>query len=64
MRLDVIEDAIPLFKVKLEVKAPAPIREVTVVPEETPLAFRAEESYTVFEVERIDGHAMVSLTFG
>jgi len=61
--LDVIEDVIPLFKVKVGVKAPGPIREVTVVPEEAPLAFRAEESYTVFEVERIDGHAMVSLPF-
>jgi len=37
---------------------------VIVVPEETPLAFRAEGSYVVFEVDRIDGHAMVSLTFG
>jgi hypothetical protein len=62
--LDVIEDVIPLFKVKVGVKAPALVREVTVAPEEAPLAFRAEESYTVFELERIDGHAMVSLTFG
>jgi hypothetical protein len=62
--LDVIEDVIPLFKVKVEVKTAASIREVTVVPEEAPLNFRAEEAYTVFEVERIYGHAMVSLTFG
>jgi len=61
--LDVIEDVIPLFKVKVGVKAPAPVREVTMVPEKTSVAFRAEESYTVFEVERINGHAMVSLTF-
>jgi hypothetical protein len=61
--LDVIEDVIPLFKIKVGVKAPAPIRQVTIVPEELSVAFRAEESYTVFEVERIDGHAMVSLIF-
>ncbi len=62
--LEVIEDVIPLFKIKVGVKTPTPVREVTVVPEETPLAFRVEGSYAVFEVERIDGHAMVSLTFG
>ena len=62
--LDVIEDVIPLFEVKVKVKAPAPLRDVKVIPEEAALAFRAEESYTVFEVQRIDGHAMVSLTFG
>jgi hypothetical protein len=62
--LDVIEDVIPLFNVKVGVKAAAPICEVTVVPEEAPLNFRAEEAYTVFKVERIHGHAMISLTFG
>ena len=59
-----IEDVIPLFKVKVGIKAPQLVRDVIVVPEETPLAFRAEGSYVVFEVDRIDGHAMVSLTFG
>ncbi len=62
--LDVIEDVIPLFKIKVAVRAPRPIRSVTLVPEKASLAFRLEESYTVFEVERIAGHAMVSLTFG
>jgi hypothetical protein len=62
--LDVIEDVIPLFKIKVGVKASAPVGKVTVVPEEAALAFRAEESYTIFVVDRIEGHAMVSLTFG
>ena len=61
--LEVIEDVIPLFMVKVEVKAPQPVREVIVVPEEVRLAFGTEEVYVVFEVARIDGHAMVSLTF-
>jgi hypothetical protein len=59
----VIEDVIPLFKVKVGVRAAAPLREVTLVPDEAPVNFRSEEAYTVFEVERIDGHAMISLTF-
>jgi hypothetical protein len=62
--LDVIEDVIPLFKIKVWVRAPLPVREVTMVPEEAPLAFRTENSYVIFEVDRIDGHTMVSLTFG
>jgi Beta-galactosidase trimerisation domain len=61
--LEVIEDVISLFKVKVALKAPASVHKVTVVPEEMPLAFSSEGLYTVFEVERIDGHAMVSLTF-
>jgi hypothetical protein len=61
--LEVIEDVIPLFKVKVWVKAPAPVREVAAVPEEVSLTYRTEEPYAVFELERIDGHAMVSLTF-
>ena len=62
--LDVIEDVIPLFRVKVRVRTPRSVRQVTVVPEAVSIAFRAEETYTVFEVERIDGHAMVCLTFG
>ena len=53
-----------LFKVKVRVRTPRSVRQVTVVPEAVSIAFRAEETYTVFEVERIDGHAMVCLTFG
>ena len=61
--LDVIEDVIPLFKIKVRVKVPGSVREATMVPEQAPLAFRTEGSYVVFEVARIDGHSMVSLTF-
>jgi hypothetical protein len=62
--LDVIEDVIPLFKVNLKVKVPASPREVAIVPEGVPLAFRTEGPYVVFDIDRIDGHALVSLTFG
>jgi hypothetical protein len=61
--LEVVEDVIPLFNVNVEAKVPRPVREVMVVPEEAPLAFRTEGPYVVFQVDRIDGHAMVSLTF-
>jgi hypothetical protein len=37
------------------------VREAVTVPAGTPLTFSMEGSYVSFEVERIDGHAMVSL---
>jgi hypothetical protein len=37
---------------------------VSVVPDGTPFGFRTEGAYTSFEIQRIDGHAMVSLAFG
>lgn len=55
---------IPLFKVKVRVKVPGPLGEVAVVPEGALLPFRMEGPYAAFEVDRIDGHAMVSLAFG
>lgn len=62
--MDVIEDVIPLYKVNVRVKAPGSLREVAVVPEGALLPFRMEGPYAVFELDRIDGHAMVSLAFG
>jgi hypothetical protein len=60
----VIEDVISLFKVKVGVKAAASIREVIMVPEEAPLNIRPKKPSPFSKVERIDGHGMVSLTFG
>ena len=59
--LDVIEYVMPLYEVRVSVKVPRPVREAVAVPAGTPLAFSMEGSYVSFEVERIDGHAMVSL---
>lgn len=61
--MDVIEDVIPLFKVKVRVRVPGSVREVAVVPEAALVPFRTEGPYAVFEVDRIDGHTMASLTF-
>ncbi len=64
VELDVIEDVIPLFKVKTWVKTPRVVREVVAVPEGRSLAYRTEGPYVFFEIERISGHSMVSLAFG
>ncbi|MBV9672675.1 MAG: beta-galactosidase trimerization domain-containing protein [Verrucomicrobia bacterium] len=61
--LDVIEDVIPLFNIKLKVKAPRPVRQVTIVPGEAPVSLQTENPYVVLQIDRIDGHTMVCLTF-
>jgi hypothetical protein len=61
--LDVIEDVIPLFSLKLFVRAPRPVQRATVVPEQKLLTVSYEEPYFFFELPKLDGHSMVSLTF-
>ena len=61
--LDIIEDIVPLFNLNVLVKTPRPVREVHLVPEVTPLTFNQQASYVSFRIPRIDGHAMISLTF-
>jgi hypothetical protein len=61
--LDVIEDVIPLFNVKLFVRTPQEIREAVLVPDGASLTVRHEGPYLIFQVPRIDGHSMVSLAF-
>jgi hypothetical protein len=61
--LDIIEDVVPLFNLNLSVKTPRPVREVLLVPEATPLTFNQQASYVSIAIPRIDGHAMISLTF-
>jgi hypothetical protein len=47
----------------VSVKTPRPVREIHLVPEVAPLTFNKEASYVSFQIPRIDGHAMISLTF-
>jgi hypothetical protein len=61
--LDVIEDLIPLFNVNLRVRIPRVVRETVIVPEGVPLPFSYQDPYLLFQVPRLDGHAMVSLKF-
>ena len=59
--LDVIEDVIPLFNLKLFVRLPRAVREAIIVPDGVSLAASYDGTYATFQVPRIDGHAMVSL---
>jgi hypothetical protein len=61
--LDVIEDVIPLSNLKVFVRPPRPVQSAAIVPNSTRLTVSSEDPYVSFVVPRVDGHAMVSLTF-
>jgi hypothetical protein len=61
--LEVIEDIIPLFNLKIFVRTPRPVREAVLAPEGVALPVSDQGPYLSFELPRLDGHAMVSLTF-
>jgi hypothetical protein len=60
---DVIEDAIPLFNLRVSVKVPRKVEEVTCVPEKTPLNFEIKDDRVEFTLPKLEGHQMVALSF-
>jgi hypothetical protein len=61
--LDVIEDVIPLFNVNLFVRTPRKVRDAIIVPDGVSIAANHNDPCLMFQVPRIDGHAMLSLEF-
>ena len=60
---DVIEDVIPIFDVKVSVKAPESVREVVCVPEGKPLNFEQNNGRVEFVLPKLEGHQMMALSF-
>ncbi len=58
-----IEDVIPLCHVEFSIKTDRPIRSVHLVPEGAELVFEEKDGRIVFEIEKLEGHAMVELTY-
>lgn len=61
--MEVIEDVIPLYALKMRVRTPQPVKQVILVPQCTPIPFQIEADTLVFELETIQGHQMVALEF-
>ena len=61
---DVIEDVIPIFDVKVSVKAPGKVTGVACVPEGEALAFTQDGDRVDFAVPKVEGHRMVELRLG
>jgi len=61
--IDVIEDVIPLYEVKVSVKAPEKVRDIVCVPENDPLAYEQKGDRVEFVLPELVGHQMVALNF-
>jgi len=58
---DIIEDVIPIYNVKVSVRAPGKVKAVTRVPEGEPLEFAESAGRIEFVLPRLEGHQMIEL---
>jgi len=61
--IDIIEDVIPLYVVRVSVKPPRPVSRVVAVPDGEELAFEREGERVSFVVPKICGHQMVAIEY-
>jgi hypothetical protein len=62
--IDIIEDVIPLYDVKVSVRVPQHVEAVTCVPEREALAFERKGDRVEFVLPELVGHQMIALDFG
>ncbi|MFA5342190.1 MAG: beta-galactosidase trimerization domain-containing protein, partial [Clostridia bacterium] len=60
---DVIEDVIPLYKIKINLNLPKKIKNIKIVPEEKPVKFSIKGNKVSFTLDKLEGHCMVSLEY-
>lgn len=61
--IDIIEDVIPLYDVKVSVKVPKEVKGVVMVPQNEALKFEVKDGRTEFTVPKTNGHQMIELSF-
>lgn len=61
LEFDTIEDVIPLFQVRVAVRADQPVRSVRLAPQGDALHFEISNGYAQFVVPEVRGHQMVVL---
>lgn len=61
--IDVIEDVIPLYQVKVSVKVPQQVNTVNLVPEQETLTFKQNGGRVEFVLPKLNGHQMIELQF-
>jgi len=59
--MDIIEDVIPLYDVKLSIKPPQNIKNVMLVPQMQPLIYNTLDERIEFTVPKIEGHQMIEI---
>ena len=60
-KVEVIEEVIPCFNVKVSVKTEKSVKSVEAVPECRQMDFEYKDGMVEFTVDRIDGHQMISI---
>jgi hypothetical protein len=57
--LDLIEDIIPLYNLRLSLKSDRAPRKVYLAPEQTPLPYEFDHGYVRVTIPQINGHGMI-----
>jgi len=61
--IDIIEDVIPLYELKISVKTTGDVKSITCVPELEPLPFTSADGYMEFVLPKLNGHQMIAIQF-
>lgn len=61
--IDIIEDIIPLYDLKVSIKIPYDVKRVACVPQEKDLIYTRAEDRIEFVVHEIKGHQMISIEY-
>ncbi|HWQ54188.1 MAG TPA: hypothetical protein VN442_10925, partial [Bryobacteraceae bacterium] len=60
---DIIEDVIPIHDVKVSLRTPKTVRDVSLAPQGTALKFTTANGRTDFVLPKLEGHQMVAVRF-
>ena len=61
--IDIIEDVIPLFNIKLTVRVPHTVESVRCVPQNLDVDFIIEEGEVICTIPKLEGHQMIELAW-
>lgn len=61
--IDIIEDVIPLYDIKVSLKVPGEVKEVKCVPEGQSLKYETKGNRIEFVLPRLMGHQMIAIEF-
>jgi hypothetical protein len=61
--IDIIEDVIPLYEVKISIKVPQQVKAVTLVPKQEALTYDQQGDRVEWVLPKLDGHQMIALQF-
>lgn len=61
--IDIIEDVIPLYNIKISINATEDVKNVMCVPENQSLEYEIKDDRVEFTLPKLEGHQMVSIEF-